>query len=633
MRPHHALVCGLLFLINLSSNELKPANKKQKKKDGSISLADENTASFLKSLEQLPDNAINGEILDRIIKKSKLHESMAKSDSVFFFDSLLLNMASRANNLKYIAKGQSYMAYNYRTLNKQDSAYHYYNMAQKSYKGLNDSLQVGRKLLNMAKIQQRKAAYFESKETITEAMKYIDSVRHKTYWATALNELAHNFLDLKEFNMAEEFYKKAINKDDDSLNKILYGNNLAILYAETNKLEKAIDILQNLLIEIPKDFSREEEVRLKHNLATYEWKLYGKNPLSVFLESLQVRKEEKDSWGLLSSYSSLMDYYMSKEKDMSKAEKYSDSLISISWSLKNPNAEVETIAKFLKINAKKYANLAPRYVSLKDSIEESRQVYSNQFAFLKYQDEIEKQQLLKLENSSSQKEIELAQQRVQKVILLSLIMLLSLGGFSYYFVLRQRHQKEKLQEIYKTERRISADLHDNLAADMFGTLLMAQNKHIDDSLVKKLESLYQQTRRLSHENDTIVTGDDFKTELKDLFSDFKSNDIKLIIAGLNDINWSTIQEETCIVLHRSIKEILVNLNKHAMASKAIFGFKSDEKFIIMNYSDNGIGISTHTKKGAGFKHIAERVKNCRGTFAIHNQPINGLALRLCLPKT
>ena len=168
-----------------------------------------------------------------------------------------------------------------------------------------------------------------------------------------------------------------------------------------------------------------------------------------------------------------------------------------------------------------------------------------------------------------------------------------LSGVSLYFVLRQRHKKEKLQEVYNTEKRISQDLHDGLANDVFGLMTKIQSKNNENEVVlNQLEGIYQTTRQISHENAAIKTGVDFIMELNELISNYQNNDTTIVVKGMRTIDWSQMEEQKCVIIHRSLKELLVNMKKHAQASLVSLQFEKQKNKLIISYTDNGVGFNT-----------------------------------------
>ncbi|MEO9511883.1 MAG: hypothetical protein ABJN84_08950 [Flavobacteriaceae bacterium] len=590
----------------------------------------QNTTEYLNAIKKIASEEISAQTLESIIQKSKYHDSEKQNDSVILFDRLLLKMAQKSHDTIYIAKGHAYLAYDHREKQQFDSAYFHYFQAQKNYRYLKDTLQVARKLLAMAKIEFRQADYYSSKETLTQALAFLDSVKNASYFAIALNELAHNFSSLDDFKNAEKLYQRAISIDPNSVNKILYTNNLASFYHENKKYQQSIESLKKVINDLPNDFDRSEKARLFHNLAKSEWQLKGKNPLPVFKKIVVTRKEENDYWGLLSSYQDFMDYYLLV--DEKKAKLYADSILEVSRLIKNPTVASNTLAKLLKLNPKKHPKLIRRYINLTDSLKHARLLAKNQFAYLKYQDQQEKTRLLALETETALQEVQLAKQETQKTLFLSLSAILLMGGISLYFLLKQRHKKEKLREVYKTEKRISQDLHDGMANDVFGLMTKIQSKdHSADELLNKLEHIYQTTREISHQNATIRTGMVFKDELSTLISSYQHQNTSIITKGIHTIDWSKLDDISCVVVHRSLKELLVNMKKHAKASLVSIQFENQKNKLLIFYTDNGMGIDQKKTYGIGLMNTENRIRSLGGHFIFEPKQGSGAKASISIP--
>lgn len=624
------MFCFYIVIFLACQAERSSTEKEEEPQEVTIKLDFSNTQKFVEALSQLKPIQITTTLLDSIVQKSKQQERLGAMDSIFFFDSLLLKTAKRANQLDYIAKGQAYLAYDHREANLWDSAYHYYNLAQKTYKLLGDSLQVGRKLLEMGKIQQKQAAYFESKETVTEALPYLDSINDAHYWGVMHNVLGHNYKNLDDYTMAEKFYQRAIASETNRNIQILYVNNLGLLYREMGDTDKAIKLFGKALQELPEDFDATEKARLQHNLAYSEWKLNQKKPVQVFLKVLKTRKAHQDYWGLLSSYYSLFEFHLPKAPKL--AEKYADTLVRLSKKLKNPNSEIEVLSKLLTHNPQKYAYLSPRYIHLRDSLEHRRSAFKNQYAYLKYQDQQDKARLLALEAETAQNEAELAKAQAEKIFMLSLIAIILLGEGAFYLILRQRHKKKRLEEIHAAENRISSEIHDGVANTLFGIMVQFQNDTIKTKeILKDLQNTYNHVRNLSHRLAPIDIGKEFKNELVGLAERFTTERLNVILMGHENVNWEKIKKEKSILLYRTIRELLVNQEKHSGASLVCLNFKEISNRLNVTYTDNGKGLKNENQKGTGLNSIENNLKKVKGHMVIDNSSNNGLTINFFIP--
>lgn len=566
--------------------------------------------------------------LEKLIQKSEFYGTKDQKDSVFKYDNLLKNIATKANLLPYRAKGESYVAYDFREIEQYDSAFFYYNKAKNTYRILKDSVQVGKKLIEMAKIQYRQADYYGSKESITEALEYLDFKKDASYWPVAMNELGNNYFALKDYNNAVKSYKKAILNEKNTLHKILYKNNLANVYADNNQETLAIDLLEEVLNNIPSDFDKIEYARLVHNLAVARWKCNNKDAFEDFQKALKIRRSYKDQWGLLSSYTSLLYYYYETDKKL--AIQYADSIIQISKTTHTPNSEKEALTALLQLQPGNQKN-KDRYIFISDSLAKNELKVKNQYAFFRYQNQLEKDQILMLQAQSARRKAELAEQKNQKIIFLGVIGLLILLTIFIVYYLKQRNFKERLQERHNTEKRISQQLHDELANDVFGLMMKMENREHDTEHLKLIEDIYTRVRNISHENSPINSHDDFLEDLKNLIKSFNSKEVKIITKGLEDIHWNLLEEEKCIVLYRTINELLVNMKKHSKASLVGLQFLYHKKNIRLSYKDNGVGFPDDLTFGFGLNNTVSRIQNSRGSFNFTSKLGNGISIEILVP--
>jgi len=569
-------------------------------------------------------------LMEKILQTSKFYEAKGIEDSVFKYDRLLKNIATKVGHLAYKAKGESYLAYDYREMEQYDSAFYYYNKAKNTYKRLQDSSQVGKKLLEMAKIQYRQADYYGSKESITEALQYFHFIKDSSYWPIAFNELGHNYFALKDYKNARNSYKKAIISEKNTTNQILYKNNLANLYTENKQEKLAINILQEALNNLPLDFDEVEYARLVHNLAVAQWKYADKDVFDDFQKALKIRKANNDQWGLLSSYTSLLYYYFRTDEVL--AVKYADSVIQVSKTTHTPNSEKEALTVLLKLLPENIA-IKDRYIFISDSLAKNELKVKNQFAFFKYENQLEKDQIRDLQTQSVQRKAELAEQRNQKIIFLGIIVLLLIIIMFIINHLKQKHAKEKLNEIFNTEKRISQQLHDELANDVFGLMTKIENKGQikGKEFLKKLEHIYSRVRHISHENNPLDTFEDFLEDLKNLIKSFNGNQVKIVTKGLEDINWNHLGEKKCVVLYRTINELLVNMKKHSHASLVGLQLSYYKKNIQLCYKDNGVGAPENMKFGLGLNNTVSRIQNHNGTFNFTSKLESGISFEILIP--
>src|SRR5699024_142253 len=99
----------------------------------------------------------------------------------------------------------------YYRLPKKDSAYFYYDRAQKLYYSLEDHISAGRLLLNLAIIQKDIKDYTGSEVTTTNAITLLSPYQDYFSLYVAYNNMGIVFNELKEYNRALYYQSKALN--------------------------------------------------------------------------------------------------------------------------------------------------------------------------------------------------------------------------------------------------------------------------------------------------------------------------------------------------------------------------------------------------------------------------------------
>lgn len=128
-----------------------------------------------------------------------------------------------------------------------------------------------------------------------------------------------------------------------------------------------------------------------------------------------------------------------------------------------------------------------------------------------------------------------------------------------------------------------------------------------------LAEAIRECRRISHELSPVILEDfGLKEATKDLcrqINDVLS--IKCEFKGLN-IRLSKYLE---ITIYRTIQELVMNITKHAKATKAGVEIEIGKKAVTITVKDDGIGFSQdNTSDGIGLKMIRNKLSLLNGTF-------------------
>jgi signal transduction histidine kinase len=192
---------------------------------------------------------------------------------------------------------------------------------------------------------------------------------------------------------------------------------------------------------------------------------------------------------------------------------------------------------------------------------------------------------------------------------------------------------------------IAADLHDyvgqNLAVLLFK--LAALRKTLSSpEVIDQLEEIrkiigrtIQYTRSLTVElSPPILSEIGFEAALESLAEDIqKTYGIRITIA--NDGQPKQTNEETRYLLFRIVRELLMNVIRHAKASDVKICLARQDDIMHIAVEDNGIGFNVEKgavrDSGFGLFTIRERLKRVGGYFAINSRSGYGTKVILSVP--
>jgi signal transduction histidine kinase len=242
------------------------------------------------------------------------------------------------------------------------------------------------------------------------------------------------------------------------------------------------------------------------------------------------------------------------------------------------------------------------------------------FASMQYDYIEEKRKVDEAKLELTESKLDEEKQTRYKIIYLSIGSFILLSSIFLYFILKSRHKKEKLIEVYKTETRISKKVHDEVANDVYRVMTKLQSSQmIQEDVLDDLEDIYTKTRDISKENSAIDVTENFHEILNDLLLSYRNTHINVITKNISKVDWQKVSSEKKTALYRVLQELMTNMKKHSSASIVVLAFNQSEKLKI-NYSDNGVGCIL--KKNNGLQNAENRIKSINGTIKFESQ-ING----------
>jgi signal transduction histidine kinase len=497
-------------------------------------------------------------------------------------------------------------------------AFYNFNKSKIAYETLKDSANVVYILINMASIQQINGDYYGSKETLTEALPYIK--KKDIYSASINNYFGIADKELSIYNDAIYYYKEAIKDCETEIAKQSPLNNIAVVYILQKKYDNAISILESIQNK-NKINDLETKARVKDNLGyAYFKKRMTEKGLSLMNEGLIIRTQNDDFYGNIESNLHLAEYYTLKDSKKSnqhalEAYRTATKLNSIDERLR---ALQFLISNDLNGESTKYAQ---KYIELNDSIIKIRNNYKNKFAKIKYDSKKEKDENQKLRLEKAENLLSIQDAKYQRIFfIIGIISLCILLLFLRKFY-QNRNRIEKIKTAYDTETRIAKDIHDELANDVFNAITFTQTQSLEsenkkESLIQKLDQIYNRVRGISRENNDIHTGSNYSDNLKEILSTYNTDNTNVIINNIEKIIWNDIEEIKKVTIYRILQELMVNMKKHSRASIVVIKFDISSKKILIDYTNNGKGCDKNKIIKNGLQNMENRIRATKGTITL-----------------
>ncbi|MFC1226373.1 tetratricopeptide repeat protein [Pedobacter sp. BG31] len=517
-------------------------------------------------------------------------------------------------------------AFEYREKGPADSAFLYFNRAKDVFIQENDSLGVGKCLLNMAIISTDKGDYFGGQELSLAAISYFkpsDSSQY-VFIRSNYNNLGIATYKLKDYTNALRFYDDAIRFSNDSLYTRVYLNNKAKTYQDMKDYGRALSVYREVLSGASRN--QREYARTLSNIARASWQQDPSAPvIGKFREALEIRRREKDQWGLNASYSHLSDYYAQTSRVMALA--YADSMYRVARKLGSGDDKLQALKKLIRLSdparSKPYFQA---YERLDDSLQTSRSRAKNQFALIRYESEKNKADKLLLQKENTAKNYQMG------IIAFVSLILLSFGLAEFH-----RHRRKLAlateKRIRESELKTSKHVHDVVANGLYRMMKEIQNRiHVSaDSLLDKIELLYEKSRNISY-NRPVVPEQPFDVHARELLSSFSGEQTRVVIVGNEADIWSGITVDVFYEIEQVLQELMVNMSRHSGADNVVLRFERVERTVNISYRDNGKGMEEEMVHGNGLRSTGNRMKSVLGSIIFETvQGEQGLKIQISFP--
>lgn len=549
-----------------------------------------------------------------------------------------------------LAKVYHYKALSYLLNYKKDSALYYYVESKNISALVKDSLEVGRRLLSMANIQREGKDYLGSEISSIEGLSYLEPIKDQKYTGGLYNNLGIILKSTQQYEEARVYFNKAKEKHEKNPSKsrkdigvLFVFNNIGNTYVGQKDYDKAIFFFKKgLEFENISTIYPVQYYMLLENLSdSYRRKKSFKKAIKGLQTALKLKQEQKDYRRLSTSHNLLSLYYrdindpimslfhVKKGLEFAKKTKYT---------LREIEA-LKILSNSKMISQKEANGYLKRYIYLKDSLFKRERSLKNQFAKIRYETGKKEKENNALKIENNHKQIELKQEKQQKIIgfLLAIGSLLLLG--ISFLVFKQRRKKlayenqlQKAEAREQERQQIAKSLHDEVAGDL-RMLHQQLEKNNQVEVANQLNLVKNNVRDLSHQLSSVHFEEvSFKDQIINLISDYFSVECKILITGLKENNWKNIKNPIKRTLYLSTRESLQNAIKYAKASQIKIDFKQDKNWVFLTIDDNGNGFDTKEKaNGIGLKNLRERIEEINGKLKITSAQNKGTNIKIEVP--
>lgn len=559
------------------------------------------------------------------------------------------SLYKRTNDSILLAKYFHFKALQNKLTYTNDSAFYYYHLSKDISKKINDSLAVGRRLLSLANLQREAKDFLGSEISSIEALQYLEPINSNIYLEAIYNNLGLVSLELNNIEDALKYYKRALfnneltKKTERKSRTYLYIiNNIGLLFQSQKQHQKAIPYFKrglafdSIKLKYPTQYAL-----LLENLASSNFLLgnHYDEVLQQYNEVLRLRVKQNDLRGLSTIHTNLADYYQGLNQT-DKAFFHSNEALKYAKQTHNNKRWLEALRNISELTkgeqSRQYLN---EYITLNDSLFQNERRLKNQFAKIRYETDKKEKENVVLKTENQQKQAEILYHKQQKTIgWLAAAVGLLLFGFSVMFYFQRRRKllyQAQLQQVQVREherKQIAKSLHDEVAGD----LRLLHRKLEKSNLLEeaqKLDAVKENVRNLSHQLSSVSFDKvSFKNQIINLVSDYFEPDFKIKVNGLQNYNWTTVDNSIKRLLYLSARESLQNCKKYAKASTIIINFSVHKKYVHLGIIDDGIGFDTKiSKKGIGLQNLQERVEELNGTLTINSEIGKGTQTDIQIP--
>lgn len=536
-----------------------------------------------------------------------------------------------------------------------DSAYYYYRKALPYYSKVN-KYQILTKY-ELARLLCKENLNLESEVLIYQNLQ------------NALNlgdpEIIQNFYIIQGINYYEtEQYNKALQTFYDGFPyiekipvefykikndyKAQFYLRIGMVYQKTKKYQKAKKYYDLSLKTLKIDGNK--LIKGFALIFTEELNFLQNKPINLYkcYEALQISEDNNIQENIVNANHLLAKYFF-KNNNNSKALYYSNEAIKLGKEIRLNYNLFEIYKTLSENNIENKEKWLLNMLEIKELISQNERNTKNKFAKINYDTENVHQKALTLEKKVSN----------YGYITLLIVLLAVLIFMIYRFISNNKIKKlDKLQkkaniEVYELlveqhdliekaknneKSRISKELHDGIASELYGVRLGAEMDFIKNieyrenlkKISENLRTLEKNVRNISHDLVNFSLSSNKLIEIiKDLVIKHEYYDNYKINFTFNEEFYEVIlPNHLKINLYRIIQESITNIDKYSKAKNVIITIELKGKSLYLMIKDDGIGFNNKKNKiGIGLKNMNDRVNESKGRIRIASKINRGTIIQ------
>ncbi len=578
------------------------------------------------------------------------------SDSALMYGNRAVQTSRVLKQKKQLSQALNDLGIIYNDQSKFEKALAYYRESLIIRKEDKDSMGIASLYIKIGIAYQKMGKLEEALQNQLISLQLYEQLKFNKGISYCLNNIAIVHYNMGNIPKALEYHLKSLTikeemNDDYGISGSLL--NIANIYFEQKDFQKAIEYL-NRALSIGRRINDKEYLSAILNNLGSALSAIGENnkALPLIQESIDLRQQMNDSKGLISSYVNLANVSYNLKLNRQSKEAFEKALVLSKQTSALP--EQENLYKSMAEIAHKSGQLSEsigyykQYMLIHDSLLNINLNKAVAEMSAKYESDKKEiaNQLLKSENET--KSLQLSKERVNRNILITLIVLILIAIIVTLNIISNRNKMKinrtmleqerlwlnKVMQTQELERkRISRELHDGVGQMMAVVKMNVSAIQVHENFAtqhqKSLQLIDQSCEELRQISHQLMPGVLIKGGLKAAFNELSyymnhSGDIRFYF----DINGfeSRPSELVEINLYRIVQELLNNIVKYANATEVQVQVTREDETISVMIEDNGKGFDKdklEKSTGNGWYNINSRLSLLKGSIEIDSKPGKG----------